>query len=132
MTIRSKIEQYVKEQKIGQHVSEHKDLYVGIGVGAGIVGVVMLALSGRHTTDAATKVTMRSFNLLSHGSGNIVSVIEREGRGFPVWCIETGEWFKSQNAAAKAKGISDTSLSQHLNGLRDEVSGLHFVRPVNT
>lgn len=34
MTIRAKVSQYVKDQKIGQTVSSHKELYIGIAIGA--------------------------------------------------------------------------------------------------
>lgn len=128
---KEKVKQLAEEQKIGQHVRDHKDLYIGLGTG---LAIMMLTISGRHaTTNAPTKVIVRSFNLFAKNSGNIViNVLVPDGRGhpgYPVFCLETMTWFPSQRAAAIANNISRTKLSQHMRGLRESVSGLHFVYP---
>ena len=62
---------------------------------------------------------------------NVVTVIEREGRGHPgylVRCLETGRVFPSQDAAARSIGAYPSILSSHLQGKHSDVFGLHFER----
>jgi len=64
-------------------------------------------------------------------SKQIVTVVKADRQGPPSWiieCIETGEKAFSQNSMAHLKGISRSKLSQHLNGSREHVDGLHFKR----
>jgi hypothetical protein len=62
---------------------------------------------------------------------NNVSYISADRQGPPSWvvrCKETGDIFTSQNSAAVKMNIPANNLSQHLNGVRDHVNGLHFER----
>jgi hypothetical protein len=45
-----------------------------------------------------------------------------------VVCVETQEFFKSANSAAKSIGIDASGVIKHLNGLRGPVGGYTFVR----
>lgn len=63
--------------------------------------------------------------------GSTVSVVERVGRGHPGYltrCLENNLVYKSQRAAADALNLNPAHLSDHLNGLRDHVGGMHFER----
>ena len=53
---------------------------------------------------------------------------KRGSSGFITRCLETGEVFKTQSAAAEAFGISPSALSSHLNKGLDLTQGLHFER----
>lgn len=47
-------------------------------------------------------------------------------RGCGVRCIDTGEVFTGTNEAAKAHGISQGGLSEHLSGKREHVKGRRY------
>jgi len=75
-------------------------------------------------------VFVRPLNFLSRNN-NVVSVVEREGRGHPgyiVRCIETGDMFLSQKEVAKAYNCPDSILSMHLRGKIPDFAGHHFER----
>ena len=62
---------------------------------------------------------------------NMVSYISADRQGPPSWvvrCLETGDVFTSQRAAALAMNLAQDHLSNHLNGTRDNVNGYHFER----
>lgn len=60
---------------------------------------------------------------------NIYNIgFKNKGPSWIVKCVETGRVFASQKHAAKVMGLSKDHISNHLNGLRDHVSGYHFVR----
>jgi len=135
--------------EIKSHFERHKVAYIAgaVGTGIGIAGFTCLIMRGHYTSvprvlesgvprvpDGPAKVTVSPLSLFSNrmtNVNNVVTVIEREGRGHPgylVKCLETGERFVSQNHAAAEKGITPAALSQHLNGLREHAGGLHFER----
>jgi hypothetical protein len=114
--------------EIAAHVKKHKTAY--------IVGTTVVVTAGityfvtRRISVGQGNVNVRALNLLSN-KPNIVTVIENGRQGPPSWvvrCVETNEWFSSQRAAAFGKGLSESELSSHLNGLRDNVRDLHFER----
>jgi hypothetical protein len=121
-------------KEVKNHFERNKSAYIS---GLGCLGMVFLMTRGRHVVApnvpaGQNVVTVRPLSLLSNRvTTSVVTVIEREGRGHPgyiVKCIETGELFTSQKRAALAQGVSDSTFSQHLNGLRPHVGGLHFER----
>ena len=60
-----------------------------------------------------------------------VSYISQNRKGPPSWVVrnlETGAVFTSQKAAASELEIPASELSKHLNGLMENVRGLHFER----
>ena len=54
--------------------------------------------------------------------------VKFQGPSWMVMCKETGKAFRSQKHAAKVMGITESTLSQHLNGMRDHVHGYHYER----
>lgn len=48
MTIRSNIEKYAKNQKIGEMVSGHKEFYIGVAVGA---AAALIFVKRQHTVN---------------------------------------------------------------------------------
>lgn len=105
------------------------------GLGSKLLG----GLGGRGS--AVVDNTTRSFsmNLLTRDSGNQVTnnnsfttihIGDRGNTGFVTRCLETGEVFQTQKAAARTYGIPESILSSHLNGRIELQSGLHFERVV--
>lgn len=83
-----------------------------------------LALRGAYGLETAdTLVTNRPF--FSFCSGQRAVVIRNEiGRpSYLIHDINTDLWYRSQSAAAKALGVSDSRVSNHLNGLLSHVDG---------
>lgn len=127
---------------------EHKELYIGIGVGVGVVvlaGITYTIMKGNlspavgGTTSPAVGGTGEGsfFNSLpqktfiGNNSINIKQIIDSNRRGAPSWvvrCLETGQAFMSQRAAALAMDLPESHISQHLNGVMEHVRGYHFER----
>lgn len=137
MTIRSKIEKYVKDQKIGQHVSEHSEFYIRAGIAVGVAGFTAVIMRG------FASQPIRVGNVTDAAHGGIVSVMGKKAvmsnvsfissyrQGSPSWvvrCLESGEIFASQRQAALAMNIPQSELSKHLNGHFDTAHGRHFER----
>jgi hypothetical protein len=73
------------------------------------------------------------FSFMGKNSNNksIVNVIEREGRGHPgyiVRCLENEIGYLSQKLACDDLDINYKHMSDHLNGRRPDINGLHFER----
>lgn len=126
----------VKDKAV-THVKEHKWVYAGIGAGflAGITCALVRSniAQGGMDEDAAQGGTFNIASLIfrDHGTVNITTVLDREGRGHPGWpCrnLETKRIFFSQREAAMAFGIPEGLLSGHLRGNFPDVDGLHFER----
>lgn len=137
MTIREKFNQYMTDQKIRQHVENHKTFYISLGTGVAFAGITALIMRG------VASQPIRVGNVAdAAGAGNVavagkkvvmnnVSFISANRQGSPSWvtrCLETNEVFTSQRKAALAMGIPQSELSQHLNGIRDTADGRHFER----
>ena len=122
-----------------KHFEENKKFYIGIACGVALAGITWLIVRERHaialspidglkTAEAST--TVRPLSFFSNRSP-IVTVVHSGDRGHPgfrVRNLETGDEFVSQTAAAKAFGISQSNLSNHLNGKYAHAEGLHFER----
>lgn len=132
--IKAKIAKFEAEhesvQKAHQHFKTHGKTYLVTGgaFGAGYI------LKGRIGPDVIQTFTNSTDNVATviNRSKNVDVVIQYlNQRGYvanPVECVETLERWGSQAEAAMAKGISETNLSQHLNGKYPHVNGLHFIR----
>lgn len=60
--------------------------------------------------------------------GSIITVVKNAGRMRKiVHCVETDEWYPSVSQAAEVAGVSLTKMSQHINGHKEHVNGLHYV-----
>ena len=67
----------------------------------------------------------------NHGVINLQQVIEARRSGPPSWvvrCVDTGDVYTSQRAAATALGIDERNISKMLNGLQETAEGLKFER----
>ena len=141
--------------KIKEHLKKYKVCYVGAAclvVGAGFTCLMMrkdigllcgpnsrLLCGHEGSGKIAVDNTARSFsfNAFSDNSGNTtithnaVTTIHNNSRGhsgFVTRCLETGDVFSTQNAAAKAFDISPSVMSSHLNKGVPLDQGLTFER----
>lgn len=123
-----------------KHFEENKKFYIGIACGVALAGITWLIVRERYAaiaqlgrigpSTAESSVAVRPLSFFSNRSP-IVTVVHSGDRGHPgfrVRNLETGEEFVSQTAAAKAFGISQSNLSNHLNGKYAHAEGLHFER----
>ena len=112
-------------QKVKGHFKKHKVKYIIGGVCIVVGGTVGYYLGNKGIINV---------QLVNTGSveqhqyiDKSVNVLTRRGHaGNVVRCVETGEVFASQNRACDLLGLNRADLSNHLNGIKDEVKGLHF------
>lgn len=115
-TVGQKVKSHFKRNK-GKYIVGGTCIVVGGTVGAylGNRGIINIQLVNTGHVEQSLYID-KSINILSRRghAGNIVR------------CVETGEVFASQNRACDLLGINRAELSNHLNGLKDDVKGLHF------
>lgn len=121
--------------RVKQHIKDHKELYIGLGIGVGLAGITALIMrthSGSTILRDTVVEAQRDIVVLGKNATlNKVSYFDSLRQGPPSWvvrCLETGQVFTSQRAAALAMDLSEANLSQHLNGVRDHVNNFHFER----
>jgi hypothetical protein len=114
--------------KIKTHFQENKKVYVALLAGV-VVGAIAVIVVVRELGQIAI-IDSYKIQILSPTTNNIMqNMMERRGHpGFVVRCVETGEKFSSQNHAASEMNLSGPNLSQHLNGMRNQVGGFTFER----
>jgi hypothetical protein len=130
----------MKEQieKVKEHVKKHKVAYSCLGTGIVVAGITYFIMrercSSQHISVGIASDAAQGGIVAVLGKNaviNNVSYISSRRKGSPSWvirCLETGEIFTSQKAAALAMNIPQSELSQHLNGLRNYVRGYTFER----
>jgi len=148
--------------KFKDHIKRHKMVYIAVGTGVVVAGITVVIMrknvvlhldAGANgplqaTTRSDAKPTywahrpMQSpptghigSSFFSKPSMNIVSVIEREGRGHPGYLTEWVEEdliYKSQKQAALNHGVHPNRMSDHINGRLESLDGKHFKRVKNT
>lgn len=120
----------VKDRVI-RHFRENRRTYIGIvasGLVCGAAGAGMRGGRGNGSTD------VQAINKIGDGVvlawKSIFTQTNNVYYGDPgnhVMCVETGEGWNSQGAAARAKGIHPSYLSNHLRGVTPHCKNLHFV-----
>ena len=130
----------VKEKKIDKfkrHVKNHQTAYTAVIVGTVSAGITTVIMRGRHAENAMRSgghddVTVRLLSIFTNrNTNNIVSVLERGGRGHPGYltrCMETGEIFASQSQASEIMNIPKYVISKHMMGVFQDANGFHFER----
>jgi hypothetical protein len=132
--------------KVKTHVKDNIDLYVVFSAGVGVAGITYLIMRGAASLPIRDAIGVPaqgaigvlgeravSQNIVS-GKNNVlhsVSYFSADRQGPPSWvvrCLETGNIFTSQKSAAAEMGLSAAHLSEHLNGIREHVSGNTFER----
>jgi len=123
------MEESTRYQKIKQHLKDNKKVYL-VGAGCLTAGYLLRGVSSPNVIQTFNGTD--NIGLIVNKSKNVDVVIkylnQRNYPANPVRCLETLEKWSSQAEAALAKGISETNLSQHLNGKYPHANGLHFER----
>jgi hypothetical protein len=122
-------EDHESVRKVTKHIEKHQLLYA-----SGATGV--LCILGTRTfarptvitnvIEQAAPIVAPVFN--NHNVGNIVNTTVNNGGPMHkiVQCIETGEIWEKVTDAANNAGVTLQKMSQHLNGHKDHVDGLHY------
>lgn len=133
---------------VKEHFKRHKRKYIAgsIVVFAGITYIIMRSNSQPNisrgipvTASRGNPVTGESSvlnfaqqrTLFGSNSFNVTQVVDSYRKGAPSWvvrCLETGEAYMSQRAAALAMDLPESEISKHLNGIYDNVRGFTFER----
>lgn len=123
--------------KVKEHVRKHKGVYL-IGSYVVVAGITYYIMRGTRVQGAlgingvqGAPSNTASLIFRNKQTINVLTVLEREGRGHPGWPVrnlETKHIFLSQKAAADAFDISKQMMSGHLNGKFPDIDGLHFER----
>ena len=116
-------------EKVRAHIERNKNRYYAGSIVV-VAGITCYIMRGRTVVgSAASEVNIRPLAFFS--KQNVVTVIEREGRGHPgylVKCLETGDIFRTQGDAARTLGVDKSTMSRHIQGIYPNVNDLHFER----
>jgi len=127
-------------QKIKKHIEDHKIVYSCAVTTVVVAGITCLIMRESHAKllggmDWPEKAPVDSLFISGRSmfgsTTNVVTTIHKGTKGnsgFVTRCIETGELFETQSAAARAFGIPEQFLSSHLNNGRELSENLHFER----
>ena len=129
----------MNSERIKKHFRKHKWKYI-IGGTIVLAGVTTLILRESRAVlyagaDCPVTESAGSFNsarsIFGSANNNVVTTIHRGTSGHPGFvtrCVETGELFETQGAAARNFDIDPWLMSEHLNKGRILQEGLHFER----
>ena len=138
-------------EKLRAHWQAWRGFYIGVAVGMVLAGITLLVVRGALRSHglradpmigAETAGSTTELRALPVAGGETTGSVSFNNPvhtvniyngtsghpGFLTRCIETGEVFTSQRAAARAFGIHERDLGKHLNAGRELLEGLHFER----
>lgn len=132
-------------EKIKAHIKEHKEKYITVGVtvviSAGITYIIMrrpravLDYVGADCPDTESTGLLsfisNKFIIGSRIENQIVTVVEREGRGHPgyrVRDLDTLVEYETQGLYASEINCSPMTVSKHLRGIYPDACGHHAER----
>lgn len=112
--------------KVKQHIKDHKEFYIGLGIGVGLAGITALIMRnnqcGRaydqiggadvHTTkpQVVSSSVSNSFNTITNNYNDRVKTLSYITRN-----VDTNDWWASQAEAAKDLNVSEPALSKLIN-----------------
>jgi hypothetical protein len=115
-------------EKVKNHFAENKAVYVAVGITASVSVILTLSVVGIRGLIITKPI------ITVNGNGNTttyahVALSQRRGHpGYVIRCLETGKVFFSQRHAAAEMGLSQSTISKHLNGTLQSVDGFTFER----
>lgn len=113
-----------KYEQVKGHVKRNQTIYM-FGAGVVLTTVTFVVTRQIYGPNAflAKKIVIKDTVMI------FATYARKQGPpSYVVRCVETKSIFTSQLHAAKAMGLDPSSISRHLNGLKDHVNGYHFVR----
>lgn len=122
-------EDHESVRKVKKHVEKHQTTYAAIG-GSAITLVAVKVFGGPQV------IVREAQNVPTVINNTIAPVMNNIGNqqtntfGGPmtkmVKCLETGEIWEKVTEAASGADVTLSKMSQHLNGHKDHVNGLHY------
>jgi hypothetical protein len=118
-----RMKENAKYKEIKQHVDDNKLWYVlGAGIATGVVGRSLYHSAPVTIANSVAPIISPVFNndnssMVNFG-GHLTKIVR---------CIETDEMWPTVTKSAKATGNTLNRMSQHLNGHRADLNGLHYV-----
>jgi hypothetical protein len=115
-----------KLEAIKQHVKDNKTPYL-IGAGCLVAGITIGVVFKRRPTNIINMVAPEInnkpvftpvFNNMVNNGGYMRKIVR---------CLETDEMWPSVSKAAQHAGSSLQKMSQHINGHKGHINGLHYV-----
>ena len=122
--------------RVKQHIKKHKLIYTNVATAVAFAGITCVIMRGRHAgvqrvPDGSETITVRPLSILSNQKSNVVTVIEREGRGHPgyrIMDLDTGVVHLSQADTARALNTYPSVISGHIQGKLSDANGHHLMR----
>lgn len=115
-----------KRERIVNHLKEHKTTYIcaaaGAVAGAAVGVVVGVSLRSPKMPEINVPIVNNNTPVFNNINTNTMGGYSTK----LVECVETGQIWKTVKDAAEAAGVSATTMSGHLNGRQDHISGLHY------
>lgn len=105
-----------------------KDNWKPIAIGAGVTAVTIggIIVTKKLIFPSQTSVLFKK--IVIKDSVLLIKTFNHQ-QGPPSWMVRSGDQlWRSQEAAAKAVGVSSSTMSRHLNGVRPHINGRVFER----
>jgi len=120
-SVKTKVRAKVKLVK--KHIRDHRELYIGVGVGiaASVIGFMMFSKSFQIAITNPAVINWKPVSNLVQ-----MQMIRPGPKSFVVQCQETQKIWPSLREAAKDLNINPGELSKHLRNMADSIQGLHF------
>jgi len=118
-------------EKVKQHFVDHRELYIGIGVG---IAVTVAGVSIFELVDGKNIISQKAIAIWKSTITQIATQIYIKAPGNSgnvIQDLTTGTIYPSQNAAAKALDIGQSSISKQLAGTLSKVDGHVFKKLID-
>jgi hypothetical protein len=126
-----------KIKKLRKHIRENKKFYIGTatGVAMGVIGTLVYCLRTVKTNEVEVGDMSGIDSLLFVGNDNNVLYqhITKYGnkvgrRGNPVFDMTTRKTYRTEALAALDIGVTNTRMSNHVNGKTKHINGHQLIR----
>jgi len=112
-----------KLEHIKKHFADNKWTYISAGGLVLVAGAIGFVLG----QEGYQKIEVLNFKINSPDNSQTTMVLNRRGTlSNSVKDLDTNAVYESQNLAAEALGVSPSSVSQHLRGVKKHVGGHHL------
>jgi hypothetical protein len=113
-----------KIERVKQHFSDNKQLYIGIGIGV-VVTAVAVVVTVVSRGDSGTQVIQKINQIAWRPENNqmVINMVERSTPSKPVHLVGTNLFFNSLHEAARETGHSVSKISRNVNGHIPDING---------
>jgi hypothetical protein len=119
-----------KVEEVKAHIRTHRQKYIFAGscVLSAAAGAGAMKVLGAEQIAIVDSIKLTLLSWKSPTTNTITQLLVRRGHpGNVVQCLETGEVFASQNAAAVSMGLNPGEVSKQVRGLIPDVRGHTFM-----